>query len=77
MDKERSDICEFLKLELSEMALLFESKGIYAEVIDPTSGQYLFKKQKIQTPICESDARLGQLANFRYLIFTTEFPRIF
>merc|ERR1712187_950051 len=47
MDKERNEVCQILKAQLMDLSLYLESTGTYAEAIDPITGQYLFKKEKL------------------------------
>jgi len=65
MDQERNEVCQILKAQLMDLSFYLEATGTYAEAIDPITGQYLSKQEKMATPICESDPRLGQLSSFR------------
>ena len=69
MDQERNEVCQILKAQLMDLSFYLEATGTYAEAIDPITGQYLSKQEKMATPICESDPRLGQLSSFRFSIF--------
>merc|ERR1739848_521323 len=64
MAHERQQIVEQLKSELSQLTLMLQAAGIYAEAIDPSNGQFLMRQEQLKTPICESDERLAQLAQF-------------
>lgn len=64
MNAERTEKCEMLKSELSQLALVLESNQVFAEPINPVTGEYLIRNVPLDTPICESDPRLGHLEKF-------------
>ena len=43
MNTERTEKCEMLKSELSQLALVLESNQVFAEPINPLSGEYLIR----------------------------------
>ena len=47
MNAERTKKCEMLKSELSQLALVLESNQVFAEPINPITGEYLIRFVKI------------------------------
>ena len=43
MNVERTEKCEMLKSELSQLALVLESNQVFAEPINPITGEYLIR----------------------------------
>ena len=43
MNAERNEKCEMLKSELSQLALVLESNQVFAEPINPLTGEYLIR----------------------------------
>ena len=43
MNAERTEKCEMLKSELSQLALVLESNQVFAEPINPVTGEYLIR----------------------------------
>ena len=43
MNAERTEKCEMLKSELSQLALVLESNQVFAEPINPITGEYLIR----------------------------------
>ena len=43
MNAERNEKCEMLKSELSQLALVLESNQVFAEPINPITGEYLIR----------------------------------
>ena len=43
MNTERTEKCEMLKSELSQLALVLESNQVFAEPINPLTGEYLIR----------------------------------
>ena len=43
MNAERNEKCEILKSELSQLALVLESNQVFAEPINPLTGEYLIR----------------------------------
>ena len=43
MNAERTEKCEMLKPELSQLALVLESNQVFAEPINPITGEYLIR----------------------------------
>ena len=43
MNVERNEKCEMLKSELSQLALVLESNQVFAEPINPLTGEYLIR----------------------------------
>ena len=43
MNAERTEKCEMLKSELSQLALVLESNQVFAEPINPLTGEYLIR----------------------------------
>jgi len=64
MELERVEIVELLKQELTQLSLMLQASGVYAEAVDPCTGQFMHHQQQLTTPICESDMRLGALEQF-------------
>ena len=66
MEIERKLVSGKIKSDLIQIGLGLELERNWIEIIDPTSGQPIYGSP-LPEPIIESDKRLGQLKNFRYL----------